>query len=314
MAFGPDGEFVCHLATGKSDFTIREFGADLCARGAHDRIRRAARGDVRPGATGVATGVVRPGAPPGIGRPLIAGVYVRSVVCRRSLSLGGRPAPNFLDLFFQPREADSVAAFCKLPRILHLARREAAVGVPIELRAVALGAALEESDPVFQHGGVRGACPPFSCRCREKRQGSAEQVGLRDRMLEYQPGRFRPVTTDQIRTRPSDRLDDSPETPGIALVHPSHPRFIARVEERAGGCKFGPHGVIQPGHVQEVAAQRPGAGSTRFSLSDLPVTAPAGLEPALPLVIVSSQCWCSSLAPSPGTRQRSPAPVPLTNF
>ena len=28
MAFGPDGEFVCHLATGKSDFTIWEFGAD----------------------------------------------------------------------------------------------------------------------------------------------------------------------------------------------------------------------------------------------------------------------------------------------
>ena len=32
MAFGPDGEFVCHLATGKSDFTVREFGR-LCARG-----------------------------------------------------------------------------------------------------------------------------------------------------------------------------------------------------------------------------------------------------------------------------------------
>ena len=28
MAFGPDGEFVCHLATGKSDFTIWEFEAD----------------------------------------------------------------------------------------------------------------------------------------------------------------------------------------------------------------------------------------------------------------------------------------------
>ena len=28
MAFSPDGDFVCHLATGKSNFTIREFGAD----------------------------------------------------------------------------------------------------------------------------------------------------------------------------------------------------------------------------------------------------------------------------------------------
>ena len=28
MAFSPDGDFVCHLTTGKSGFTIREFGAD----------------------------------------------------------------------------------------------------------------------------------------------------------------------------------------------------------------------------------------------------------------------------------------------
>ena len=28
MAFGPDGEFVCHLVTGKSGFRISEFGAD----------------------------------------------------------------------------------------------------------------------------------------------------------------------------------------------------------------------------------------------------------------------------------------------
>lgn len=28
MAFGPDGDFVCHLATEKSNFTILEFGAD----------------------------------------------------------------------------------------------------------------------------------------------------------------------------------------------------------------------------------------------------------------------------------------------
>ena len=51
------------------------------------------------------------------------------------------------------------------------------------------------------------------------------------------------------------RLDDSPETLGIGLVHAGHPRFIAGVEERAGGCEFGPHRVVQPGHVQEVAPQ-----------------------------------------------------------
>ena len=28
MGFSPDGDFVCHLTTGKSGFTIREFGAD----------------------------------------------------------------------------------------------------------------------------------------------------------------------------------------------------------------------------------------------------------------------------------------------
>ena len=158
-------------------------------------------------------------------------------------------------MFFERREADGCPAFRKLLRIFDLGRREAPVGVPIELRAVALRAPLEESDPVLEHGGVSSIRLPFPCRCREERQRPTEQVGLRDRVLQYQPGRLRPVGTDKVRSRPSDRLDDSPEALGIALVHPSHPWFIAGVEEPAGGCEFGPRRAIPPGHVQEVAPQ-----------------------------------------------------------
>ena len=74
-------------------------------------------------------------------------------------------------------------------------------------------------------------------------------------MLQYQPGRLRPIRTDKVCSRPSDRLDDSPKALGVALVHPSHPRIVAGVEEPARGCEFGPHRAVLPGHVQEVAAQ-----------------------------------------------------------
>ena len=167
---------------------------------------------------------LEPGAPPDIGGPFVAGVYVRLVVCRRSLSLRGRPGPNVLDMFFEWRKADGVPAFRKLLRVFDLARREAPDGVPVELRAVALWAPLEESDPVLEHGCVSSIRRPFSCRCHEERQCPTEEVGLRDRVLQYQPGRLRPVRTDKVRSRPSDRLDDSPRVPGIALVHPGHSR------------------------------------------------------------------------------------------
>ena len=161
-------------------------------------------------------------------------------------------------MFFERREADGSPAFPKRLRIFDFARREAPVGVPIELGAVALRAPLEESDPVLKHGCLSSIRLPFSCRRREERQCPAEEVGLRDRVLEYQPGRLCTVRTDKVRSRPSDRLDDSPKAPGIASVHPSHPWFIAGVEELAGGCEFGPHGAVLPGHVQEVAPEEPG--------------------------------------------------------
>ncbi|MDE2796824.1 MAG: 6-bladed beta-propeller [Gemmatimonadota bacterium] len=54
MAFSPDGAFVCHLATGKSGFTIREFGADYVL-GTHTNelgVQHVAMYDLmRPGAT-----------------------------------------------------------------------------------------------------------------------------------------------------------------------------------------------------------------------------------------------------------------------
>lgn len=54
MAFNPDGAFVCHLATGKSGFTIREFGADYVL-GTHTNelgVQHVAMYDLmRPGAT-----------------------------------------------------------------------------------------------------------------------------------------------------------------------------------------------------------------------------------------------------------------------
>ena len=201
---------------------------------------------------------LEPGVPPDIGRPFVAGVQVRLVVCRRSLSLGGRPGLNFFDVFFERREADGGPAFRKLLRIFDLARREAPVGVPVELGAVALRAPLEESDPVLEHGCVSSIRLPFPCRRREERQCPTEEVGLRDRVLQYQPGRLRPVRTDKVRSRPSDRPDDSPKAPGVASVHPSHPWFIAGVEEPAGGCEFVPHSAILPGHVQEVAPEELG--------------------------------------------------------
>ena len=74
-------------------------------------------------------------------------------------------------------------------------------------------------------------------------------------MLQYQPGRLRPVRTDKVCSGPSDCLDDSPKALGIALVHPSHPWIVAGVEESARGCEFRPRREVLPGHVQEVAPQ-----------------------------------------------------------
>ena len=177
-----------------------------------------------PEQQGFSIAELEPGAPPDIARPFVAGVQVRLVVCRRSLSLGGRPGPNVFDVFFERRKSDGVPAFRKLLRIFDFARREAPVGFPVELGAVALRASLEESDPVLGHGCVSSIRLSFSCRRREERQCPTEQVGLRDRVLRYQPGRLRPVRTDKVRSRPSDRLDDSPRAPGIVLVHPGHSR------------------------------------------------------------------------------------------
>ncbi len=109
------------------------------------------------------------GAPADACRPLVPGTCVRLVVCRRPLSLGGRPAARRLDLFLQRREADGESALDQPLRIFHLAWREIALGIPIELGPVALGPALEEPDPVLEHCRVGRIRPSFSCGCLQER-------------------------------------------------------------------------------------------------------------------------------------------------
>ena len=82
------------------------------------------------------------------------------------------------------------------------------------------------------------------------------QVGFRDRVLQDEPRGLRPVGADEVRSRPSDRLDDPTKTARVPFVDAGHPRLVADAEEFARSREFGAHRPVPPGHLQKFVPER----------------------------------------------------------
>ncbi len=111
-------------------------------------------------------------------------------------------------------------------------------------RLAELGLALEEPDPVLEHCRVGWVRPSLPRGRLKKWRRATEQVGLGDRVLQYQPGSLCTVRTDEVCPRPSDGLDHPPKTLRISCMDTGHPELVAGVEQVARGGELGPRDAV----------------------------------------------------------------------
>ncbi len=91
---------------------------------------------------------------------------------------------------------------------------------------------------------------PRTHGCLKERQCSTYQFGLRNCVLQHEPGGFGAVRTYEVCPRPANRLDDAPQASSVSFMDAGHPRLIPRFEEFAGVGQFGSRLVVQPSHLQ----------------------------------------------------------------
>ena len=197
------------------------------------------RGDTTPGdrrargTCGYVPTVDSAAAPADTCRPFVPRFRVRLMSCRRPLSLGRRPAARLLDLFLQRGKADGESG-----------ARPADAGPPPRLErdsprrpnragshSAGAGPRRTGSGPQALPRGLGSALPS---RAAVSRSGdrATKQVGLGDRVLQYQPSSLCTVRTDEVCPRPSDGL----ESPAEDVAHFVHGRGPSGARSR---CRTG---------------------------------------------------------------------------
>ena len=122
------------------------------------------------------------------------------------------------------------------------------------MRAIALRAAFEQRDAVFEIGGVPGG-NTFVCDGNAyKLQDPAAETGFSDGMLRDEPGGFGAVRTGKVLRGPTMERDEFPEPRGILEVNGFH-TWLVGPAELVGLQQFFANREIFSAHGQQFTTQ-----------------------------------------------------------
>ena len=132
--------------------------------------------------------------------------------------------------------------------------REPVARIIDPLRAIALRAAFEERDAIFEICGMPGRHALVFHSDADELQDIANESRFADGVLRDEPGRFRAVGTGLIFAGPAMPGDEFAEAGGVFHVNRFHPRMIGGAELIVFE-KFLTHGEILIAHGQEFTAE-----------------------------------------------------------
>jgi hypothetical protein len=163
-----------------------------------------------------------------------------------------RAAPSRTSRSFSASGGQPDRASARLDPFLVLGRvgAEDAVGVPVELRRVALREARVDAHAVLEHRHLRGVHVLGGSRLRQ-REPAPHHGRVADAVLQHQPRGVRGVRAHEAAAGPADALHDGGQPRGVAAVHRGHARVVS-LEERPLGHELGAHAVVVGGHREQL--------------------------------------------------------------